>query len=207
MSILADHEIIARCEQEQLITPFERTSVKTVETSKGIQRILSYGVSSYGYDMRLANKDLKVFTNLNGLLVDPRKMDPQVYTEPKLQIDADGLEYVVLPPNSGMLGHTVERFKISRDLLGVCMAKSTYVRAMISILVTPLEPEWEGVLVVEIVNHCDSPVKIYTNQGIGQIVFHKHELSGPFSPGHCEVSYADRDGKYMGQELTQDAMV
>lgn len=207
MSILADWEIIDRCEKEQMITPFERHSVKTVETSKGVQRILSYGLSSYGYDMRLSNKDLKVFTNLNGLLVDPRKMNPEIYTEPKLLLDEDGLEYVVLPPNSGMLGHTPERFKISRDILGVCMAKSTYVRAMISILVTPLEPEWEGVLVVEIVNHCDSPVKIYTNQGIGQIVFHKHELSGPFSPGHCEVSYADRDGKYQNQESTKDACV
>lgn len=183
-----------------MIHPFEQVSVKTLETDKGMQRILSYGLSSYGYDMTLSENDLKVFTNLNGLLIDPRKINPEVYTVPKLMTDEDGLKYVVLPPNSGMLGHTVERFNIPRNILGICLGKSTYVRAMVSILVTPLEPEWVGNLVVEIVNHSSSPVKIYPNQGIGQIVFHRADKT-------CNVSYSDRDGKYQKQTGTQDAIV
>lgn len=211
MSILADWEIRQLSSDEYvdadsaMIKPYVDDSVKIITTVKGDQRILSYGVSSYGYDMRLSNKDLKVFTNLNGLLIDPRKINPDVYTVPKLQIDEDGLEYVVLPPNSGMLGHTVEWFNIPRNILGICLGKSTYVRAMVSILVTPLEPEWTGNLVVEIVNHSSSPVKIYPNQGIGQIVFHKHGATHTLI--HCDISYKDRGGKYNGQKSTQDAIV
>lgn len=211
MSILADWEIRQFCGEgyvrpsDAMIIPYVDESVKIIPTEKGDQRILSYGVSSYGYDMRLSKKDLKVFTNLNGLLIDPRKINPDVYTVPKIQVDEDGLDYVVLPPNSGMLGHTVEWFNIPRNILGVCLGKSTYVRAMVSILVTPLEPEWTGNLVVEIVNHSSSPVKIYPNQGIGQIVFHRHT---PAAVGlHCEISYKDRGGKYDGQSGTQDAKV
>ena len=200
MSVLADWQILDLCDQEQMITPFERESVKTLQTEKGLQRILSYGLSSYGYDMTLSEEKLKVFTNLNGLLIDPRKIDPEVYTQPKLMVDEDGLKYVVLPANSGMLGHTVEWFRMPRKILGICLGKSTYVRAMVSILVTPLEPEWAGNLVVEIVNHSSSPVKIYPNQGIGQIVFHNAD-------GTCDVSYADRKGKYQNQTGTQDAKV
>lgn len=200
MSILADHQILALCEKQQMITPFERESIKTLETRKGIQRILSYGLSSYGYDIVLARDELKVFSNLNGGIIDPRKIDSANYHEPRLCMDEDGLYFVVLPPNSVMLGHTREWFKMPRDVLGECLGKSTYARACISLLVTPLEPGWEGKLVVEIVNHTTSSVKIYIDQGIGQIIFHKADAP-------CAVSYGDRGGKYQNQSGTQDALV
>jgi dCTP deaminase len=200
MGILADWQIVERCEQEQMIVPFLKESVKTLDTNKGVQRILSMGVSSYGYDITLVRKDLKIFTNLNGTIINPRKMDEKAYLPPELLLDEDGLYYVVLPPNSVMLGHTLEYFKIPRDILGECLAKSTYARAGISLLVTPLEPEWEGQLVVEIVNHTTSHVMIYVDQGIGQLLFHKGDAV-------CETSYKDRKGKYQGQTGTQDAKV
>jgi dCTP deaminase len=200
MGLLADWQIIERCEQQQMIEPFHRRSVKTLETEKGTQRILSKGVSSYGYDIVLNKDDLKIFTNMTGKIVNPRKMDKCNYQTPELLTDEDGLQYVVLPPNSVMLGHTVEYFKIPRDILGECLAKSTYARAGISLLVTPLEPEWEGVLVVEIVNHTTSHVMIFVDQGIGQLLFHKGDAT-------CTTSYKDRGGKYQGQTGTQDALV
>lgn len=201
MGILADWQIIERCEQEQMIVPFHRESIKTLETEKGIQRILSKGVSSYGYDIVLAKEELKIFTNMTGAIINPRKIDPKSYVTPELLVDPeDGCRYVVLPPNSVMLGHTVEWFKIPRDILGECLAKSTYARAGISLLVTPLEPEWEGKLVVEIVNHTTSHVMIFVDQGIGQLLFHKGDAV-------CETSYKDRGGKYQGQRGTQDALV
>jgi dCTP deaminase len=199
MSILADWQILKLCEEQQMIVPFERASVKTLETAKGIQRIMSYGVSSYGYDIVLAPEELKIFSNLNGKIIDPRKIDPDNYYEPKLLKDEDGLWYVIMPPNSTMLGHTREYFKMPRNVLGECLGKSTYARACVSLLVTPLEPGWEGKLVVEIVNHANAPVKIYPDQGIGQLLFHENE--------ECQVSYADRGGKYQGQRGTQDALV
>lgn len=199
MSILADWQILELCEKEQMIAPFERQSIKTLETAKGVQRIMSYGVSSYGYDIVLHPEELKIFSNHSGKIIDPRKIDPENYYEPVLKQDEDGLDYVVLPPNSVMLGHTREYFKMPRNVLGECLGKSTYARACISLLVTPLEPGWEGFLVVEIVNHTNSSVKIYPNQGIGQLLFHRAEP--------CNVSYADRGGKYQGQRGTQDALV
>lgn len=199
MSLLADWQILEFCEQQQMISPFEKKSVKTLETDKGTQRIMSYGVSSYGYDIVLAPEELKIFSNHSGKIIDPRKIDPDNYYEPKLLQDEDGLDYVIMPPNSTMLGHTREYFKMPRNVLGECLGKSTYARACVSLLVTPLEPGWEGKLVVEIVNHTNSSVKIYPNQGIGQLLFHQAEP--------CTVSYADRAGKYQGQRGTQDALV
>ncbi len=183
-----------------MIEPFVKESVKTMETDQGTQRILSYGLSSYGYDIRLAKEDLKVFTNINSAIVDPRKVDPTCYTAPLLRVDEDGLEYVLQPPNSLMLGHTMEWFNIPRDILATCLGKSTYARVGVSLIVTPLEPEWSGNLVVEIVNHTNSPVKIYPGQGIGQLTFHKASST-------CLVSYGDRGGKYQGQSGTTDAKV
>lgn len=199
MSLLADHQIIKLCEEQQMISPFLRESVKTMETHKGVQRILSGGVSSYGYDITLSSDDLKVFVNTNAVLVDPRKVDREAYVQPILKIDEDGLKYVVQPPNSVMLGHTREYFKMPRDVLATCLGKSTYARVGVSLLVTPLEPEWEGVLVVEIVNSTSSAVKIYVDQGIGQLLFFRAEEL-------CSVSYKDRGGKYQGQKTTQDAL-
>lgn len=201
MSVLSDIEIKERClGTDPMIHPFVCRSVKTVMTDKGEQKILSYGLSSYGYDIRLARKELKVFTNLHSAIVDPRKVDPQCYTSPEIRVDEDGLEYVLQPPNSMMLGHTVEWFSIPRDIVATCLGKSTYARCAVSLLVTPLEPEWTGNLVVEIVNHSNSPVKIYIGQGIGQLMFHRASTI-------CKTSYGDRGGKYQGQSGTTDAKV
>ena len=200
MSILADHQIIERCEQGNMIVPFERESVKTLETSKGLQRILSYGVSSYGYDIVLSRKELKLFTNLNGVISDPRKLNIDVYTEPKLFTDEDGLDYTLLPPNSMLLGHTREYFNVPRDILVTCLGKSTYARIGIFPLVTPLEPTWEGNLVVEIVNATNTPAKIYVDQGIAQLIFNE-------TAAECTVSYKDRGGKYDRQRGTQNPIV
>jgi dCTP deaminase len=200
MSILADFQIIERCEKEEMIVPFERKSIKVMQTFKGPQKILSYGVSSYGYDIVLDRKELKLFTNLNGVLSDARKLNVDVYTEPKLCVDEDGLSYVVLPPNSMMLGHTREYFKIPRDILVTCLGKSTYARVGIFPLVTPLEPTWEGNLVVEIVNSTNTHAKIYVDQGIAQLLFNRTDAL-------CTVSYKDRGGKYDRQRGTQNPMV
>lgn len=201
MSVLSDSEINGRCMgATPMISPFIGKSVKTKYTEKGTQKILSYGLSSYGYDIRLAREELKVFTNLHSTIVDPRKVDPQCYTTPEIRWDEDGLEYVLQPPNSLMLGHTIEWFNIPRDILATCLGKSTYARVGVSLIVTPLEPEWSGNLVVEIVNHTNSPVKIYPGQGIGQLMFHK-------ASSVCLVSYGDRGGKYQGQSGTTDAKV
>ena len=200
MSALADWQIALLCDPslaKPMITPFLRDSIKL--DARG-NRLISYGVTSYGYDIRLAPRDLKVFTNLNSKVVDPRKLDPDCYSVPQLLTDEDGLSYMLLPPNSTMSGHTEEYFRMPRNILGVVVGKSTYARASVGILCTPLEPEWEGNLVVEIVNHNNSPVKIYPNQGIAQLIF--VEASEP-----CAVSYADRGGKYQGQTGTQDAKV
>lgn len=200
MSILNDRAIIARSDASRpkpMITPFVAMSAKLDERGN---RLISYGVSSYGYDMRLSPHELKVFTNLNSKVVDPRKMDPDCYSAPQLLTDENGLLYVLQPPNSTMLGHTVEYFHIPRDIFATVTGKSTYARASVGLICTPLEPEWEGNLVVEIVNYTNSPAKIYPNQGIGQLCFFRAEHE-------CAVSYADRGGKYQGQTGTQDAKV
>lgn len=183
-----------------MISPFVADSIKVLETDKGPQRILSYGTSSYGYDMVLSKVDLKIFTNINSTIVDPRNVDPRCYTAPELRTDDDGLLYVIQPPNSIMLGHTREWFNIPRNILATCLGKSTYARVGVSLIVTPLEPEWSGNLVVEIVNHTSSPVKIYPEQGIGQLTFMQAAVV-------CETSYADRGGKYQSQTGTTDAKV
>lgn len=221
MTVLSDFEIRERClpsptrdfmeelakqngreitPWKPMISPFEPHSVKEMGTVMGLQRILSYGLSSYGYDIRLSPAELKLFTNLHSAVVDPRKVDPKCYTEPELRTDEDGLPYVLMPPNSIMLGHTIEYFSIPRDILVTCLGKSTYARVGVSLIVTPLEPEWEGNLVVEIVNHSNSPVKIYPMQGIGQLTF-------LMASKVCMVSYADRGGKYQNQTGTTDSKV
>ncbi len=199
MSVLADNQIAALSlnSERPMITPFIDHLVKE---SLGGQRLISYGLSSYGYDVRLAADDLKLFTNLNSVVVDPRRMDPSCYTELLMRHDEDGLPYVLQPPNSLMLGHTLEYFRIPCDVLVQCLGKSTMARAGSSVIATPLEPGWEGQLVLEIVNHTNSPIKIYPGQGIAQLVFHQ-------GAAKCAVSYADRGGKYQGQTGTQDAKV
>ncbi len=159
-----------------MITPFEESLVR-----KGV---VSYGLSSYGYDFRIAD-EFKIFTNVASTIVDPKNFDERSFVTVKG-------DYCIIPPNSFVLAKSVEYFKIPRDVIGICVGKSTYARCGIIVNVTPLEPEWEGYLTVEISNTTPLPAKIYAGEGIAQIIFLKsYEV--------CEVSYADRKGKYMKQ--------
>lgn len=198
MLIEATDEVIERQGWKPMIEPFCPSLVREME---GGVKAISFGTSSMGYDIRLSNKDLKVFTNINSAIVDPRKMDPSAYTTPRLQYDEeDGAEFFLLPPGTGVNGHTPEYFRMPPDVIGICTGKSTYARALVAVIVSPLEPDWEGNLVVEIINHTSSPVRIYTNMGISQINFFR----GNKRP---DVTYADRGGKYQGQRFTQDPTV
>lgn len=152
-----------------------------------VQRVISYGVSSYGYDVRVA-PEFKIFTNVNTAIVDPKNFDDSCYIEKNGERDG----YIIIPPNGFALAHTVEYFRIPRDVLVVCLGKSTYARCGIIVNVTPLEPEWEGQVVLEFSNTTNLPAKIYVNEGVAQFLFFQ-------SDEPCEVSYADRGGKYMGQ--------
>ena len=146
--------------------------------------VISFGVSSYGYDARVSD-EFKVFTNVNNALVDPKNFSEESFIERKA-------ESCIIPPNSFVLARTVEYFKIPRDVLVICLGKSTYARCGIIVNVTPLEPEWEGHVTLEFSNTTPLPAKIYANEGVAQFIF----LKGNEKP---EVTYADRDGKYMGQ--------
>ena len=177
MSILSDITITRLAQEEGMIKPFVKKQVR-----KGV---ISYGVSSYGYDIRVA-REFKVFTNLNSTLVDPKNFDPKSF----VTVNAD---YCIIPPNSFALAKTVERFKIPRDVLTVCVGKSTYARCGIIINVTPFEPEWEGIVTLEISNTTPLPAKIYANEGIAQVLFFKGDRP-------CGISYKDKKGKYQKQK-------
>jgi dCTP deaminase len=174
--IKPDTWIRQMAEEKQMIDPF-------VEGLKK-EGVISYGLSSYGYDARVA-PEFKIFTNVNNALVDPKNFDAASF------VDFTG-EECIIPPNSFALGRTVEYFKIPRDVLVVCLGKSTYARCGIVVNVTPLEPEWEGHVTLEFSNTTPLPAKIYANEGVCQFLFLKGD-------GVCETSYADRRGKYMGQ--------
>src|ERR1700756_259810 len=146
--------------------------------------VISYGVSSYGSDVRVGD-DFKVFTNVFNTVVDPKNFDPQSFVDIKTDV-------CIIPPNSFALARTIEYFRIPRDVLTVCLGKSTYARCGIIVNVTPFEPEWEGHVTIEISNTTPLPAKIYANEGIAQVLFFQ-------SDEQCEVSYKDRAGKYMGQ--------
>lgn len=163
-----------------MITPFEPGQVRT----KGDERIVSYGTSSYGYDVRCSN-EFKIFTNINSSIVDPKDFDHQSFVD----VVAD---VCIIPPNSFALARTVEYFKIPRDVLTICLGKSTYARCGIIVNVTPLEPEWEGHVTLEFSNTTPLPARIYANEGVAQMLFLGAEEV-------CETSYKDRNGKYMGQ--------
>lgn len=166
---------------EQMIAPFEAAQIRNQEG----ERVISYGVSSYGYDVRCAN-EFKIFTNINNSMVDPKAFDPNCF------VDFVG-DVCIIPPNSFVLARTVEYFKIPRDILTICLGKSTYARCGIIVNVTPLEPEWHGHVTLEFSNTTNLPAKIYANEGVAQMLFLE-------SDEECEVSYKDRDGKYQGQE-------
>jgi dCTP deaminase len=164
-----------------MIDPFSDVQVRKTENGTSI---ISYGLSSYGYDLRVSNQ-FKVFTNVFNTLVDPKAFDERSFVD----FEAD---ICVIPPNSFALARSVEYFRVPRDVLTICLGKSTYARCGIIVNVTPLEPEWEGHVTLEISNTTPLPARIYAQEGLAQVVF----LGGSEI---CETSYADRTGKYMGQ--------
>ncbi len=180
MSIKSDRWIRRMAASHGMIEPFEPGQVREVNG----RRIVSYGTSSYGYDVRCA-AEFKIFTNINSTIVDPKDFDPNSF------VDFTG-DICIIPPNSFALARTVEYFRIPRSVLTVCLGKSTYARCGIIVNVTPLEPEWEGHVTLEFSNTTPLPAKIYANEGVAQMLFFE-------SDEVCDVSYRDRGGKYMGQ--------
>ena len=180
MSIKSDHWIRRMAGEKGMIEPFEPGQVRESQGS----RIVSYGTSSYGYDVRCA-REFKIFTNINSTIVDPKNFDPQSFVD----IESD---ICIIPPNSFALARTVEFFRIPRNVLVVCLGKSTYARCGIIVNVTPLEPEWEGHVTLEFSNTTTLPAKIYANEGVAQMLFFE-------SDEVCGTSYRDRGGKYQGQ--------
>jgi len=180
MSVKADRWICRMAVEHKMIEPFEAKQVRHVDG----QRVISFGTSSYGYDVRCA-PEFKVFTNINSAIVDPKK-----FVESSL-VDMAG-DVCIIPPNSFALARTVEYFRIPRNVLTICLGKSTYARCGIIVNVTPLEPEWEGHVTLEFSNTTTLPAKIYANEGVAQMIFFE-------SDEVCETSYADRGGKYQGQ--------
>ncbi|GBE09614.1 deoxycytidine triphosphate deaminase [bacterium BMS3Bbin12] len=180
MSIKSDKWIRRMAFEHGMIEPFEPGQVRT----SGAARIISYGTSSYGYDIRCAD-EFKIFTNINSAIVDPKDFDADSF------VDVQG-GVCIIPPNSFALARTVEYFRIPRNVLTLCLGKSTYARCGIIVNVTPLEPEWEGHVTLEFSNTTPLPAKIYANEGVAQVIFlEADEL--------CEVSYRDRSGKYQAQ--------
>ena len=183
MSIKSDKWIRRMAQEHDMISPFVPGQVKEVNG----ERIVSYGTSSYGYDIRCAD-EFKVFTNINSTIVDPKNFDEGSF------VDVSGKGYCIIPPNSFALARTVEYFKIPRNALTICLGKSTYARCGIIVNVTPFEPEWEGYVTLEFSNTTPLPAKIYANEGVAQVLFFEADADDI-----CETSYGDRGGKYQGQ--------
>ena len=177
MGIKPDHWIRKMVREHRMIEPFAESQVRN--------GVISYGVSSYGYDIRVAD-EFKIFTNVFSAVVDPKHFDP------KSMVDFKG-EVCVIPPNSFALARTVEYFRIPRSVLTICVGKSTYARCGIIVNVTPFEPEWEGYVTLEISNTTPLPARIYANEGISQVLFFEADEV-------CDVSYADKKGKYQKQQ-------
>ena len=182
MSIKSDRWIRRMAEQHGMIEPFESGQVK--QAADG-HRIVSYGTSSYGYDIRCSS-EFKVFTNINATIVDPKVFDEKSFDDCKGPV-------CIIPPNSFALARTVEYFRIPRNVLTICLGKSTYARCGIIVNVTPLEPEWEGHVTLEFSNTTTLPAKIYANEGVAQMLFFEADEV-------CSTSYKDRGGKYQGQK-------
>ncbi|MFC1894818.1 dCTP deaminase [Candidatus Dependentiae bacterium] len=183
MSIQADNWICDMAKNHKMIEPFEDKQVRYINNGK--TRVVSYGLSSYGYDIRVSD-EFKIFTNVLSSIVDPKKFDENSF------VNVQG-DVCIVPPNSFALARSIEYFKIPRDVLTICLGKSTYARCGIIVNVTPFEPEWEGHVTLEISNTTPLPAKIYANEGIAQVIFFKGKES-------CAVSYAQRGGKYMKQK-------
>ena len=176
MAIVPDFRIRDYAVNQKMIVPFTDKQVR--------DGVISYGLSSYGYDIRVAD-EFKIFTNVNSAIVDPKQFDP------RSMVDFKG-DICVIPPNSFVLAKTVEYFRIPRNILTICVGKSTYARCGIIVNVTPFEPEWEGFVTLEISNTTPLPARIYANEGIAQVLFFESDQP-------CEISYADRKGKYQKQ--------
>ena len=177
MSIKSDRWIREMALKHEMISPFSEKQVR--------QGVISYGLSSYGYDLRVAD-EFKIFTNVNSTIVDPKNFDERSFVSVRS-------DCCIVPPNSFALARSIEYFRIPRDVLTICLGKSTYARCGIIVNVTPFEPEWEGYVTLEISNTTPLPAKIYANEGLCQIIFFQ-------SDEPCETSYADRKGKYQGQQ-------
>ena len=177
MAIKSDKWIRKMALDHQMINPFSEKQVR--------EGVISYGLSSYGYDLRVGD-EFKIFTNVNSAMIDPKRFDERSF----VTVSA---ECCIIPPNSFALARSVEYFKIPRDVLTICVGKSTYARCGIIVNVTPFEPEWEGFVTLEISNTTPLPAKVYANEGLCQILFFQ-------SDEVCETSYADRKGKYQAQK-------
>ncbi len=180
MAIKSDRWIRRMAEAHKMIEPFAPSQVREVDG----RRVISYGTSSYGYDIRCAD-EFKIFTNINSAIVDPKNFDSNSFVDLKAEV-------CIIPPNSFALARTVEYLRIPRNVLTICLGKSTYARCGIIVNVTPLEPEWEGHVTLEFSNTTPLPAKIYAGEGCAQVLFIE-------SDEVCETSYKDRDGKYQGQ--------
>ena len=180
MTIKSDTWIKKMSKEENMISPFEPDQIRSLSGDK----VISYGTSSYGYDVRCSSM-FKVFTNINSAVVDPKEFDKNSF------VDFEG-DTCIIPPNSFALASTVEYFKIPRSVLTICLGKSTYARCGIIVNVTPVEPEWEGHVTLEFSNTTPLPAKIYANEGVAQMLFFE-------SDSVCEISYKDRGGKYQKQ--------
>jgi dCTP deaminase len=177
MTVKSDRWIRRMALEKRMIEPFTDRQVR--------ENAISFGLSSYGYDVRIAD-EFKIFTNINSTIVDPKDFDTRSFVDLKADV-------CIIPPNSFALARTVEYFRIPRDVLVVCLGKSTYARCGIIVNVTPLEPEWEGIVTLEVSNTTPLPARIYANEGIAQMLFFQ-------SDEECEVSYADKKGKYQAQQ-------
>lgn len=192
MSIKADSWIRLMSQTSGMIEPFVEKQVRQTNSTNqdsgkkdsGTQKLVSFGLSSYGYDIRVAD-EFKVFTNVYNSIIDPKNFTDNSFVALKTDM-------CVIPPNSFALARSVEYFRIPRDILTICLGKSTYARCGIIVNVTPFEPEWEGHVTIEISNTTPLPAKIYSNEGIAQVIFFQADQT-------CEISYADRNGKYMKQ--------
>ncbi|HRB13667.1 MAG TPA: dCTP deaminase [Vicinamibacteria bacterium] len=177
MSVKSDKWIRRMAKEHRMIEPFSEKQVA--------EGLISYGLSSYGYDIRIAD-EFKIFTNIHSAIVDPKNFDPRSFMDVKADV-------CIIPPNSFALARTIEYFRIPRDVITVCVGKSTYARCGIIVNVTPFEPEWEGIVTLEVSNTTPLPAKIYAGEGIAQVLFFEGDEM-------CETSYADRKGKYQSQQ-------
>lgn len=182
MGIKSDKWIRLMAEKKRMIEPFSSAQMRKTEVGHAI---VSYGLSSYGYDLRVSD-EFKVFTNVHNTLIDPKAFDEKSFVDVKTDV-------CIIPPNSFALARSVEYFRIPRDVITICLGKSTYARCGIIVNVTPLEPEWEGHVTLEISNTTPLPARIYAHEGLAQVIFLGCDEI-------CEISYADRSGKYMYQE-------